>query len=387
MIKSSLTTQELVTRITPAANLFLQKTINANSIADYNKLTKIFDRHVFESISFDDANIDILNFDWQGVDHDRNWWWQIQALPFLSWYINSLKIQTEEQKTRFLLLCLDAVNNWIIKGKINNASPLVWHDHAAAFRLRNLTTFLVYSILMGLPLANATRAESLARLIFEHLEWIQNDNNYSKNTNHGFDQAMIALTVSSMFSCNDFEAYLKCNRWRLNEEISFAFTEEGVHKENSPGYQKMMLIRLRQLKNLAILGEVDVSRKAGAYIEKAEAFLSAITLPNGYLPMIGDTRGEELGLPYKQTDQIDVLDYSASGYIIIRGNVLNKDFHLVFKASHLSHYHRHDDDLSIHLYFNGKTILGDGGLGSHNEKDKKRKLLRSCISHHYCPVV
>ncbi|MFP3398713.1 heparinase II/III family protein, partial [Brevibacterium sp. SIMBA_078] len=48
---------------------------------------------------------------------------------------------------------------------------------------------------------------------------------------------------------------------------------------------------------------------------------------------------------------------------------------------HLSNYHRHDDDLSLHLFFDNVIILGDGGLGSYNENDEKRKILRSNIVH------
>lgn len=376
-----MTTNELLACVTPGANDYIQTTISTKNKADYQKLKKLFDEQRFEAKSFEDSDLDILNFDWQSLERDRNWWWQLQALPFLNWYANSFSLQSDEERTRYLSLCLDAIHNWVNQAKQNKASPLVWHDHAAAFRVRNLTNWLVFCHSSGLPLGEEPSAELLGSLIIEHLDWLQEDKHYSKHTNHGFDQAMIALTIASMFASDAFEAYRQRNRERLEDEVTFAFTDEGVHKENSPGYQKMMLGRLKQLRTLAPLGELDVSQMGERYIEKAEAFLRAITLPNGYLPMIGDTRGEDKGLPYEQKEQVDVLDYSASGYVIVRGEVLEKDFHLVFKASHLSHYHRHDDDLSIHLYYNGKHLLGDGGLGSHNEKDKKRKALRSYLSH------
>lgn len=376
-----MTTNELLACITPGANHYVQTTINTNNKADYQKLKKLFDEQRFEAKSFEDSNLDILTFDWQSLERDRNWWWQLQALPFLSWYANSFALQSEEEHTRYLSLCLDAIHNWVNQAKQKKDSPLVWHDHASAYRVRNLTNWLVFCHFSGISLAGEPRAELLGSLITEHLDWLQEDKHYSKHTNHGFDQAMMALTIASMFASHTFEAYRQRNRERLEDEVTFAFTDEGVHKENSPGYQKMMLGRLKQLRTLAPLGEQHVSQMGERYIEKAEAFLRAITLPNGDLPMIGDTRGGDKGLPYEQKEQVDVLDYSASGYVIVRGVVLEKDFHLVFKASHFSHYHRHDDDLSIHLYYKGYNLLGDGGLGSHNEKDGKRMLLRSCHSH------
>ena len=49
--------------------------------------------------------------------------------------------------------------------------------------------------------------------------------------------------------------------------------------------------------------------------------------------------------------------------------------------AHFSNYHRHDDDLSIHLYVDGEVIFGDGGLGFYQEKDPKRIFVRSPKAH------
>ena len=377
-----MTTNELLACVTPGANDYIQTTINTKNKADYQKLKKLFDEKRFEAKSFEDSNLNIQTFDWQSLKRDRNWWWQLQALPFLNWYVNSFSLQSDEERTRYLSLCLNAIHNWVNQAKQNKESPLVWHDHAAAFRVRNMTNWLVFCHSSGLPLGEDPHAELLGSLINEHLDWLQEDKHYSKHTNHGFDQAMIALTIASMFFSDDFEAYRQLNRERLKDEVTFAFTDEGVHKENSPGYQKMMLGRLKQLRTLAPLGEQEVSQMGERYIEKAEAFLRAVTLPNGYLPMIGDTRGGDKGLPYEQKDQVDVLDYSASGYVIIRGSdELGKEFFILLKNTHESNYHRHDDDMMIFAFYNGEVVLGDGGLFNHQEKDEKRKLLRSCFSH------
>lgn len=374
-------TKNLLACATTGATKYIQKAVNPKNKLDYQKLKKLFDEHQFVTNNFDDTELNLITFDWQSLERDRNWWWQLQALPFLNWYVNSLELQTEEERTRYLSVCLDAIHGWIKNAKQNKESPLVWHDHASAFRARNITNWLLFCDTAGLWLKEESRIDPFANLIIEHLDWLQEDKHYSKHTNHGFDQAMIALTISLMFARDDFELYRQCNRARLKDEVTFAFTDEGVHKENSPGYQKMMLGRLKQLRTLSPLGEQEISQMGELYIEKAEAFLRAITLPNGYLPMIGDTRGYDKGLSYKQKKELDIIDYSSSGYFIIRGLVLNKSFHLIFKACHFSHYHRHDDDLSVHLFYDGEVMLGDGGLGSHNEKDERRMFVRSSKAH------
>ncbi len=375
-------TSKLLTSVKSSTYDYIKTIIKTNNTADYQRLKKLFDAQQFEARSFEDSDLDIQTFDWQSQERDRNWWWQLQALPFLNWYANSFSLHSESERTRYFSLCLDAIHNWMNQAKQNEVSPLVWHDHAAAFRVRNLTNWLIFCHSVGLPLNKDFRAEQIGSLIIEHLDWLNEDKHYSKYTNHGFDQSMIALTIASMFSSDNFETYRKLNRERLKGEVIFAFTNEGVHKENSPGYQKMMLGRLKQLRTLAPLGEEEISQMGERYIERATAFLRAVTLPNGYLPMIGDTRGGDEGLPYKQKDRVDVLDFSASGYIIIRGiDNQNINFFILFKSAHASNYHRHDDDMMAYIYYNNKVVLGDGGLFNHQEKDTKRKLLRSHLSH------
>lgn len=349
---------------------------------DLAQLQKLFDEQVFVAKGFADTSLDILEFDWHGVEQERNWWWQLQALPFLNWYTGSFGLLTPEQQHTYFSLCLDAVVNWNTRACDNRESPLVWHDHAAAFRVRNLTNWLLFCHLSGLPLGEDSRAEFLGALVLQHLDWIQNDLHYTRHTNHGFDQAMIALTVANMFSGEQFDKYRQLNRKRLRDEITFAFTGQGVHKENSPGYQKTMLERLRQLPTLGVLGEHEMCELGERYLAGARAFMQAITLPDGCFPMIGDTRGADKGEAYVQQQQIDVLDYSASGYVIVRGTMDNGlEFFLLVKNTHESNYHRHDDDLMVYLYIDGEVVLGDAGLGMYMEKDPRRQYVRSVLGH------
>lgn len=380
-------TGDLLRIASPNAFEYVRTAINSESTADYRKLGKLLNDGIFEANNFPDLPLDILAFDWQSDGFDRNWWWQLQALPFLNWFCSSFQLQDATEKARYYALCRDGVLRWVEQASTNSESPLAWHDHASAFRVRNLVNWLIFCHLHGLEIDKDPKAQPLASLIIRHLDWLQKTENYSRHTNHGFDQAMIGLMIGLMFASDQFAHYRDQNRRRLADEVSFAFTEQGVHKENSPGYQKMMLARIRQLAAFSNLGEHQISEMGRSYIEAATNFLRAITLPDGNLPLIGDTRGKDTGLPYVQKDRMDILDYTESGYAIIRGQVFNREFHLVFKNSHISQYHRHDDDLSVHLYFDGHTLLGDGGLGSHNESDPQRILLRSGLAHNVPYIV
>lgn len=376
-------TSNIMDEPTLQANNYIKSIIKTDSQESYEYLKNIFDNQYIKLKSFEDTHLNIVSFDWHGIERDRNWWWQLQAMPFLNWYINSYSLQSEEERKQYFSLCVAAIDNWVIKTKVFD-SPLAWHDHAAAFRIRNIVNWMVFCHIHSANAIASSDSLELTKLIFDHLEWLSDDKNYSKYTNHGFDQAMIVLTISAMFDGEQLETYRLLSRQRLEEEIKFAFTDQGVHKENSPGYQKFMLGRLKQLSSLNVLGEQQISKLAENHIEKAEKFLMAITLPNGYLPMIGDTRGEDEGLKSNNDRESNyaMYDYSKSGYFIVKGN--NKkigSFYLLLKNCHDSNYHRHDDDLMIYLWCNGEIIFGDGGLYSHNEQSKVRKFLRSHLAH------
>lgn len=354
----------------------------------YKKLKSAFDDGRIALKGFDAASVDLVKFDWKSIDLDRNWWWQMQALPFLNWYSGSFQVQTDAEKEKYFSLCMLAIDRWAEMARVGE-SPLLWHDHATAFRVRSLANWLIFANeFLGEWLdVHTDRLNEIHELVTGHLRWLSEEKNYSKHTNHGFDQALIIYQISLLFPGSQGVAELGVvAKSRLLDELDFAFTPEGVHVENSPGYQLFMLDRIRLLGELSDLGDHEISKSSAALLDKVKAFLDAIALPDGSLPLIGDTKGGDRWAHGSVKEEIMVFDYTKSGYFIAKGvSSSGEDVHLVFKCSHKSHYHRHDDDLSIHLYWGKETVLGDGGLGFYQEKDGKRIFLRSAEAHstHY----
>lgn len=332
-----------------------------------------------------ESELDLTTFDWVNGSSDRNWWWQIQALPFLNWFIGCYKIITNEEKVTINKFIKKSVFNWIEKSKQDIKSPLLWHDHATAFRLRHLVRWINFLVLNNLyqDYISLEEQKILLDLIQKHIEFLNFEENYSKHTNHGFDQMLIVYTVSLLWlNVNYLTEAGELAEIRLEEELDFAFTHQGVHVENSPGYQKFMLSRIELLTELKELGDDRLSKKAFDLIERAKKFLEVITMPNGYIPMIGDTKGDDKGLQAQLSENIEFYDYSESGYYTAKGLASDgKAVHLVFKCAHMSNYHRHDDDLSFYLFYDDEVIFGDGGLGYYQEKDERRIFLRSPQAH------
>lgn len=374
---------KLKLKLQDEAFIFIDRNYARVNKNDYKSLKLAVLDHTLELRGFENQKIDLESFDWAGAGKDRSWWWQIQSLPFLTWFISSFDLQTPEEKNDFFRFCVNSIINWKRTAEHNPKSPLAWHDHASAFRIRNIVNWLVFCWNSGFEslIAENNNKLNLVETIESHLSWLADDKNYSLHTNHGFDQSLISYTISLYFG-DRFEAYRRQSLNRLDDELSFAFTDEGVHKENSPGYQKFMLARLNGLISLRGLGDEAISVKAADYVDKANKFLSAITLPNGILPIIGDTRWDDQSDPEALKSEITLHDYSKSGYLIAKGrDHSGKEFCLIFKCCHDSNYHRHDDDLSIVFFYDGNIIFGDGGLYNHNEKDEKRIFIRSPLAH------
>ncbi|AEI35699.1 heparinase II/III domain-containing protein [Francisella salina] len=358
---------------------------NGKNTIDFDKLKKACDGVVVAN-RFQDQQIFLDTFDWQNGHDDRNWWWQLQALPFLLWYVNSHNLMNNDEKKALLFFTKKALLRWVECSEVESiSSPLIWHDHASAFRLRNIVKWINFLIINDLYVELLTDAEQLKiiNVIDKHLNFLKEENNYSQYTNHGFDQMMIVYEVSLLWQKqNILQEIGDIAESRLEDELDHAFTDEGVHVENSPHYQRFMLSRAKQLIAFKEIGDKKLCQKATLVIDKATDFLRAITMPNGYLPMIGDTVEDDKGLLESLDSSIKFYDYSQSGYYVAKGRAKNgKSLHLVFKCSYISNYHRHDDDLAFHLYYDDQVVFGDGGLGIYQEQDSRRKFLRSSAAH------
>ena len=163
--------------LTPQATKYISTVVKSNNQESYRKLKKVFLDQAFELKGFEDTTLDITNFDWNGIERDRNWWWQAQAIPFLNWYIDSYSLQSEEERKKYFSLCIIAIDNWNTK-TTNYESPLAWHDHGTAFRTRNIINWLVFCHIQDIDVITLSDSIDLPSLIFKLLEWLLDDQNY-----------------------------------------------------------------------------------------------------------------------------------------------------------------------------------------------------------------
>lgn len=257
---------------------------------------------------------------------------------------------------------------------------MAWNDHAYALR----TMMLSKLYLMG----DKKMQSNVGPLLADAVSFLTQNKNYDPLSNHGWDQAKALLIASKLTGKN---TDLAINRFR--NELTNAFSSEGIHVENSPHYHVHMMNNL--ITSIELFLEMEIE---GSFVDEmtriAEStvlYYNVIVRENGTIPCIGDSHQNPPKFNnitkklVKQKTGIDTSDgfypFPETGYCYWRDDWDGLSVHLSLKNSHLSRYHRHDDDLSLTLNIGGIDVFIDGGLYKYEEKDEHRIYLRSPFSH------
>lgn len=351
--------------------------------------------------------VQLEGFDWSHPAlHDRSHLWVVQQwLPVR----DCLLERNQGGATTGLHNMVPWVRAWIETNitveSLRHHQSLTWHDHATALRA-------IYAVYFLLALADAGVAlrEAFPRLyefVGVHLVVLRSEAFYSKRTNHGFDQALALYLLATVFDLGDLSRECRATgRQRLLEEMAVAFSQEGVHIENSPSYHPLMLNRLLQAGDmLRGFGDTEIGIDIEGSYARGIEFLTHAIRPDGRLPAFGDSddapqrfEPREALVPtlapplrYSQTAGREgsppahsVRIFPRSGYAFMR-NRWTGDFdamlHLAVKSGFLSPYHRHDDDNNIVLFAYGEEWLIESGIYKYAERDQTRAYLRSSLAH------
>ncbi|WP_185900188.1 heparinase II/III family protein [Campylobacter sp. MIT 99-7217] len=363
----------------------------------YEEILDTTETKPYQSIDFNNVNF------LQNPFHHTSWIFILHKMDYLVELLEHYQESKDERALELILKILYSWNESVIGGgHLNN--PWAFHDHATALRTCNLIK--LYKFFMR---QNFKRESDFLRSLLQiHLVKLLDEKFYSKMTNHGLDQS-IAL-YQCAFELKDQKAKEKAIA-RINDELSFAFCEDGGHVENTPSYLHYGLI---QVQRCLLLGQTLEGKESKIafpmeIFKKACLNLGFFTQPNLRLPLIGDTQDfsprdfvlndlnirDSLeyqnylylissGINGQKPDNLELF-LEKSGYVILRSSVEKDHFlnslHFVFKCTHLSNYHRHNDDLSFTLFYDNEEWFLDSGLFEYAENNTLRKYLRSHKAH------
>jgi len=343
---------------------------------------------------------------WKDDRKEYDWHWYNHQLIVLRYLIAADAASDRPGSSIYMDKIKAIVESWTRENYVPNLPSIFsWHDQCTAFRLRNLFMLFEY--------VRRTEKDDkflvlLLRLIHTHCLVLADDAHFKRHMNHGYDQAYILLWTTMIFpEMQDASRFHAIAFARLQDEIGFMFTPEGVHVENSPGYEYTMLLSLTFLQELYRgYDNIQAADGLSPMIDKVWGSLAFILRPDGTLPLIGDTdynkpskRLEDNGLTGhdwycysatggkmgKRPPWVDQF-YTLAGYAVFRDawhgpQDFTNTVYLLFKCGFLSPYHRHDDDLSFILWAFGEDWLIDAGKLNYQEKDPARIYVRSARAH------
>ena len=399
-----------------------------------DKLAKIFedkDARSHGKLYFEKGQLKLASFepvkwalkgehdDWeQDPLKNRSWQWRLNWLSFISYFIAFHRVSNNDE---VLDLTRKGIESWLdcyLETDSSYPFEFIWHDHATALRAEQLALFSSYCHEHAPHWAeqHSEFLKYLERALAVHGEWLAKDDFYSVHTNHGLEQARVLLFLSTEFS-EYIGQPASCQQialQRISNELEFAFTQEGVHVENSPAYHVFVFkVFIGIIKDYPpeILG--NLATQFDQLSAKALNFITHILRPDGLLPPIGDTEQLSTSDAYhqmfghtpeyqhflyaltggKQGIASPVLNrvYPSSGYAIFRDHWptsehYSKAFHLIAKVGCSSQYHHQQDEGHISLYAGGEDWLIDSGLYNYANTDPVRKYMRSRAAHNV-PII
>jgi hypothetical protein len=293
------------------------------------------------------------------------------------------------QEPRYLDASIRVILHWA-DATANDASalsPMVWYDMAVGLRAYRLAYVIDAGRRTGLLAPGAD--SRLWGILEQHAEYLEDDGNIAFHNNHGYFQIAGQMAMARRFRETDSrmaDQFEQANQ-RLGTMIRQQFSEEGVHKEHSPDYHRMVYDTLSSLIACGVVDDPEII----AFCDRIERALAWFVEPSGHLVNFGDTdyrrmlrkpaeaerkwrtpemryvvSGGQIGSP----DTRASLVFAESGYAVVDcpaegvekgGADRTGNAYLAFNAAFHSRTHKHADDLSFVWHDRGGPILVDAG--------------------------
>ena len=309
---------------------------------------------------------------------NRSWQFHLQA-----WEPMSLVLSAHQHlgQQRYIEYCLGLALDWIEQYPSPDVDgAFAWYDMAIGLRAYRLGYLL--DVVSRDPSADDDSVAALAKAAVVHSEALRPDEGFKGHSNHGLYQAAGQVALARRFpELPTMDKAFEQGRERLGNMVRAQFADDGVHREHSPGYHYLLLDTLERLLACDLIVDPEIRELA----VRAEDALAWFAMPDGRIPMIGDTSARILhDEPFASSDN-DALRfvatggesgspppnrlqaYPGSGYIVMRDRWPQgpDDFadcsYLMQIAAFHSHAHKHADDFSFVWFDRGRELVADSG--------------------------
>ena len=253
-----------------------------------------------------------------------------------------------------------------------------WNDHAVSARISVLANF--WRLYRHSPDYNLEVARQIMSMVARTQALLAKPGQFTSATNHGVMQNLALWHSSLAFpSLPHTQEYQRLALTRLNHQMKFYVSEEGVILEHSAGYQSFGLERLAwAFRYLDLMGQTAPPEWIEKY-NRAKEFYATLRRPDGSLPVYGDTDddtdplGPRVALfdPERRARRLvyqpdwkpagAVSLYPVSGYSIwwdgldSTSNIRNLSQTVLSWSNFAGHGHKHADEMSLLFWAGGQT--------------------------------
>ncbi|WZB74634.1 heparinase II/III family protein [Achromobacter insuavis] len=301
-----------------------------------------------------------------------------------------------KQEDVYLYSAQDFAAEWL-HSSYSNIDPngkYCWYDHGVAERL--IAMVMLYETLSQRCWAPRFLAK-LRGSIYRHAQLISSEAFYAytqdyRYHNHAWFQdlsLMVTASVMKWFPCA--QDWMGGAVRRLEDQLRHLVEIDGdlhIFIENSIGYHDGMIAILELISDVVnksgIVSEVLISTVIGM-----KKFSEFMMYPDGRLPSFGDTyrvpnMKEVPGAGTPQEVGLTIL--KNAGYAVMKGRHADVPYSVVAIASSLSATHKHEDNASFSLFFDGVEWLIDPSYYSHDYSNPIPAYLRSALAHNAVAV-
>lgn len=399
---------------------FIKKLVKSDTLCDTEVINIPYYKELYTNVSLDYvaiseeilkgmANLGFNNLKYPSMYNDNNIIWEFQEKldngnTFYLYYYGLrmiyilVRAYTINKNKKYIEKAKEILNSFydnFFHNKIEN--DMLFNDHAQAERIENIVYF--YSILKQNNSISSEESKKCFYLIDDALNKLLSEKYYQKHHNHGIiaDKAcLIGLSFTMRYNMIDYV------KERLQEQITYAFSSDGVHIENSVDYHYTVVQGIMYCINILNYINNPFNEQINKLINNICEFMVYSYKPNGRRVLFGDSKGaynkkinsedygsEELkyvlskGTSGKEPQ--DKFKYFESGYIFLREH-FNKEYfedatYLSIKAGYKTRIHKHQDDLSICLYSKKHDIFIDPGMYNYIPKDPIKDYMESMPAH------
>ncbi|WP_407850131.1 heparinase II/III family protein [Bordetella petrii] len=301
---------------------------------------------------------------------DENWRGQLHMWRMLDFLMPAFEKALDPAPMRHFI---DIVRDWhryhIAE---QQASRFAWKDMMVGLRAMKLA-YIVSQWQHGLVQVAPSDVVCLDEMVKAHLAFMLDRKNVRFN-NHTLSDLVGARALAEVVAPATADEIERFVDEVFVELLKRQFTEDGVHRENSTGYQKFALEYLQKLRRSGWFDKYGLNE----VVAKAKRVLPWFVMPDGRVAPIGDTGG---AAPSKNAEkpwfsgQNQV--FNSSGYVIVRsdgqGEMRDASYFFFAGASHTI-AHKQADDLSF-IWYHGEDILCDPGKYGYTNDDNRRYVI------------